>query len=128
MQIHVHLKNNAQAKTSPWSGGQENIWTAMPMEGCKAITSEKGGESPWGDQRPGWGRGGEETGVRRNGLAAGTEHDMEIDDVGYRMFVWSRQRADCCCESGAKHSAEIGIQGNFRSIAMNVEQHNNNNN
>ena len=95
------------------------------MEGCKAITAEKGGESPWGDQRPGWGRGREETGVRRNSLAAGTEHDMEIDDVGYRMLVWSRQRADCCCESGAKHSAGMGIQGNFWSVAMDVDQRDN---
>ena len=125
MQIHVHLKDNPQAKTSPWSGGQENIWTAMPMEGYKAFTAEKGGESPWGDQRPGWGRRREETGVRRNGLAAGTEHDMEIDDVGYMMLVWSRQRADCCCESGAKHSAGMGIQGNFWSVAMDVDQRDN---
>ena len=96
MQIHVHLKDSPQAKTSPWSGGQENIWTAMPMERSKAITAEEGGESPWGDQRPVWGRGREEAGVRRNGLAAGTAHDMEIDGIGYRMLVWSRQRADCC--------------------------------
>ena len=60
-----------------------------------------------------------------NGLATGTEHDMEIDDIGYRMLVWSRQRADCCCESGAKHSAGMGIQGNFWSVAMDVDQHDN---
>ena len=51
---------------------------------------------------------------------------MEIDDVGYKMLVWSRQRADCCCESGAKHSAGMGIQGNFWSVAMDVDQHDNN--